>query len=95
MKRDVTIRLGQKEYILITDSSEEEFLKVTNEIQREYHQLSSQASKAEIDEILIVMVANLILNQLKLEDKLNSCVSKVNEVLSKYPKSGERNKNQE
>lgn len=95
MKRDVTIRLGQKEYTLITDSSEEEFLKVTNRIQREYHRFSGQVSKVEIDEILIVMIANLVLNQIKLEEKLNSCVSKIDEVLSKYPKNVERSKNQE
>jgi len=95
MKRDVTIRLGQKEYTLITDSSEEEFLKVTNRIQREYHRFSGQVSKVEIDEILIVMIANLVLNQIKLEEKLNSCASKIDEVLSKYPKNVERSKNQE
>lgn len=79
MKKSITIRLGEKTYDLMTDANEEELINVLNRLQTQYSQIRNNAKDAQIDEILIVMLANAVLDQVRYEKTISQLVAKLNQ----------------
>ncbi len=79
MRKSITIRLGEKTYDLTTDANEEELINVLNRIQTQYSQIKNSAQDAEIDEILIVMLANAVLDQVRCEKTISQLIAKLNQ----------------
>lgn len=77
MKKSITIRLGEKTYDLMTDANEEELINVVNRLQTQYSQIKNSAKDAQIDEILIVMLANAVLDQVRYEKTISQLVVKI------------------
>lgn len=77
MKKSITIRLGEKTYDLMTDANEEELINVLNRLQTQYSQIRNNAKDAQIDEILIVMLANAVLDQVRYEKTISQLVAKL------------------
>ncbi len=78
MKKSITVRLGEKTYDLMTDANEEELINVLNRLQTQYSQIRNNAKDAQIDEILIVMLANTLLDQVRYEKAISQLVTKLN-----------------
>lgn len=87
MKKSITIRLGEKTYDLMTDATEEELINVLNRLQTQYSQIKNSVQDAQIDEILIVMLANSTLDQIRYEKTISQLVMKLNQFTTK--KEGE------
>ncbi|MGB9821441.1 MAG: hypothetical protein ACPLVG_08795 [Pseudothermotoga sp.] len=80
MRKSITIRLGEKTYDLMTDANEEELINIINRLQTQYSQIKNNAIDAEIDEILLVMLANVMLDQLRCEKTISQLVAKLGQV---------------
>lgn len=77
MKRTLVLRLGDRSYELTTDAPEEFVLAVVNRIQNQFTQIKNSSVEASFDEILIVMLANSVLNEIKYEKTLEKITSKI------------------
>lgn len=77
MKRTLVLKLSDRSYELTTDASEEFVLAVVNRIQNQFTQIKNSSVEANFDEILIVMLANSVLNEIKYEKTLEKITSKI------------------
>lgn len=77
MKRTLVLKLSDRSYELTTDASEEFVLAVINRIQNQFTQIKNSSVEANFDEILIVMLANSVLNEIKYEKTLEKITSKI------------------
>ncbi|HBT26853.1 MAG TPA: hypothetical protein DEA58_09295 [Pseudothermotoga sp.] len=82
MKKSVNIRLDDKNYDLVTDATEEELLNVLNRLQTEYSQIKNIVEEAETDEILLVMLTNVLLNEIRSEKIINHLTFKIKSFFS-------------
>ena len=83
MRKSITIRLGEKTYDLMTDANEEELINILNRLQTQYSQLKNSAQDAEIDEILLVMLANALLDQVRYEKTISQLVTKLSQFVDR------------
>lgn len=77
MKRTLTLKLGEKSYELLTDASEEAVLAVVNRIQNQFAQIRNNSPDASLDEILVVMLANSVLNEIHYEEAISKITSRL------------------
>ncbi|KAF2957470.1 hypothetical protein AS159_07310 [Thermotoga sp. Ku-13t] len=77
MKRTLTLKLGEKSYELLTDASEEAVLAVVNRIQNQFAQIRNNSPDASLDEILVVMLANSVLNEIHYEEGISRITSRL------------------
>ncbi|MCS7174678.1 cell division protein ZapA [Pseudothermotoga sp.] len=77
MRRTLILKLGDKSYELTTDASEEFVLAVINRIQNQFTQIKNSSTEASLDEILVVMLANSVLNEIKYEETLEKITNKI------------------
>ncbi|MEJ5229080.1 MAG: cell division protein ZapA [Pseudothermotoga sp.] len=83
MTKSITIRLGERTYDLTTDATEEELVNILNQIQTQYSQIKNTVQDAQTDEILVVMLANALLDKLRYERAVSRMISKFGESASK------------
>ncbi|AEH50477.1 hypothetical protein [Pseudothermotoga thermarum] len=86
LKRTVRIKLDDKLYELVTDENEEELIGVLNSIQSSYVQMRVKNPEASCDEILLVLLANAMLSNSRMEKKASQLVDKVQSVVAKFGK---------
>ncbi|AJC74599.1 hypothetical protein AJ81_00160 [Pseudothermotoga hypogea DSM 11164 = NBRC 106472] len=77
MKRTLVLKLGDKSYELSADVPEEFVLAVVNRIQNQFAQIKNNSSDASIDEILVVMLANSVLNEIQYEETISKITNKL------------------
>ncbi|MGB9789752.1 cell division protein ZapA [Thermotoga caldifontis] len=77
MKRTLTLKLGEKSYELLTDASEEAVLAVVNRIQNQFAQIRNDSPDASLDEILVVMLANSVLNEIRYEETISRITNRL------------------
>ncbi|MEN3007922.1 cell division protein ZapA [Pseudothermotoga sp.] len=77
MRRTLILKLGDKSYELTTDAPEEFVLAVINRIQNQFTQIKNSSTEASLDEILVVMLANSVLNEIKYEETLEKITNKI------------------
>lgn len=83
MRKSITIRLGERTYDLMTDANEEELINILNRLQTQYSQLKNSVQDAEIDEILLVMLANALLDQVRYEKTISQLVTKLSQFVDR------------
>lgn len=77
MKRTLTLKLGEKSYELLTDAPEEAVFAVVNRIQNQFAQIRNNSPDASLDEILVVMLANSVLNEIHYEEGISRITSRL------------------
>ncbi|HIP92422.1 MAG TPA: cell division protein ZapA [Thermotoga sp.] len=77
MKKKVSIKLGDREYILTTDEDEETYLKVADKIKNEFRKYEKYIDEVGIEQILFVMLANLALENVKLSERIKKLSFKI------------------
>ena len=77
MKKKVSIKLGDREYILTTDEDEETYLKVVDKIKNEFRKYEKYIDEVGIEQILFVMLANLALENIKLSERIKKLSFKI------------------
>ena len=77
MKKKVSIKLGDREYILTTDEDEETYLKVVDKIKNEFRKYERYIDEVGIEQILFVMLANLALENIKLSERIKKLSFKI------------------
>ncbi|HBT40266.1 MAG: Uncharacterized protein XD58_0435 [Thermotoga sp. 50_1627] len=82
MKRTLVLKLGDKSYELSADVPEEFVLAVVNRIQNQFTQIKNNSSDASIDEILVVMLANSVLNEIQYEETISKVTNKLRDFMS-------------
>uniref|UniRef100_A0A832MN23 Cell division protein ZapA n=1 Tax=Pseudothermotoga hypogea TaxID=57487 RepID=A0A832MN23_9THEM len=82
MKRTLVLKLGDKSYELSADVPEEFVLAVVNRIQNQFAQIKNNSSDASIDEILVVMLANSVLNEIQYEETISKITNKLKAFMS-------------
>ncbi len=77
MKRTLVLKLGDKSYELSADVPEEFVLAVVNRIQNQFTQIKNNSSDASLDEVLVVMLANSVLNEIWYEKTISKLTNKL------------------
>jgi hypothetical protein len=77
MKRTLVLKLGNKSYELSADVPEEFVLAVVNRIQNQFTQIKNNSSDASLDEVLVVMLANSVLNEIWYEETISKLTNKL------------------
>ncbi|WP_448517221.1 hypothetical protein [Pseudothermotoga sp.] len=77
MKRTLVLKLGEKSYELSADVPEEFVLAVVNRIQNQFAQIKNNSSDASVDEVLVVMLANSVLNEIQYEETISKLTNKL------------------
>ncbi|WP_448535279.1 cell division protein ZapA [Pseudothermotoga sp.] len=77
MKRTLVLKLGDKSYELSADVPEEFVLAVVNRIQNQFTQIKNSSSDASVDEVLVVMLANSVLNEIQYEETISKLTNKL------------------
>jgi hypothetical protein len=77
MKRTLVLKLGDKSYELSADVPEEFVLAVVNRIQNHFTQIKNNSSDASLDEVLVVMLANSVLNEIWYEETISKLTNKL------------------
>ncbi|WP_448531564.1 hypothetical protein [Pseudothermotoga sp.] len=77
MKRTLVLKLGDKSYELSADVPEEFVLAVVNRIQNQFTQIKNNSSDASLDEVLVVMLANSVLNEIWYEETISKLTNKL------------------
>jgi len=77
MKRALVLKLGDKSYELSADVPEEFVLAVVNRIQNQFTQIKNNSSDASLDEVLVVMLANSVLNEIWYEETISKLTNKL------------------
>lgn len=77
MRKKVSIKLGDREYILTTDEDEETYLKVVDKIKNEFRKYEKYIDEVGIEQILFVMLANLALENVKLSERIKKLSFKI------------------
>ena len=75
--KKVSIKLGDREYILTTDEDEETYLKVVDKIKNEFRKYEKYIDEVGIEQILFVMLANLALENIKLSERIKKLSFKI------------------
>ena len=76
MKKKVQIRLGDRSFTLVSDESDEVIRKVKLKIEELYRNFSAYRD-VSMEELLFVMLANAILDQVKLENEIESLLNRL------------------
>ena len=77
MKRTLVLKLGDKSYELSADVPEDFVLAVVNRIQNQFTQIKNNSSDASLDEVLVVMLANSVLNEIWYEETISKLTNKL------------------
>jgi len=77
MRKKVSIKLGNREYVLTTDEDEETYLKVVDKIKNEFRKYEKYVDEVGIEQILFVMLANLALENVRLSERIKKLSSKI------------------
>ncbi len=77
MRKKVSIKLGNREYVLTTDEDEETYLKVVDRIKNEFRKYEKYVDEVGIEQILFVMLANLALENVRLSERIKKLSSKI------------------
>jgi len=84
MKRKITVKLGRKEFSLVTDETTEAIQKTIERIEREFKKYEPYLEEAGMEKILFVMLANAVLENVKMLET----VEKLKKKLHDFVKSG-------
>jgi len=84
MKRKITVKLGRREFSLVTDETSEVIQKTIERIEREFKKYEPYLEEAGMEKILFVMLANSVLENVKLLESLE----KLKKKLRDFVKSG-------
>ncbi len=79
MKRRVTINLGNRSFSLISDEPDEITSRVKARIEALYRDFMDYSSNVPLEEILFVMLANAVLEQVKLEKDMENLLRRIKE----------------
>ena len=79
MKRRVTINLGNRSFSLISDEPDEITSRVKSRIEALYRDFMDYSSNVPLEEILFVMLANAVLEQVKLEKDMENLLRRLKE----------------
>ncbi len=85
-KKTVRIKLDDKFYDLVTDESEEELIAVVNSIRNLFSKIRIQNPDASTDEILVLMLANCMLNNTKFEKEMAQMANRLRNLIDKFYK---------
>jgi len=84
MKRKITVKLGRKEFSLVTDETTEAIQKTIERIEREFKKYEPYLEEVGMENILFVMLANAVLENVKMLET----VEKLKKKLHDFVKSG-------
>ncbi len=84
MKRKITVKLGRREFSLVTDETSEVIQKTIERIEREFKKYEPYLEEAGMEKILFVMLANSVLENVKLLESLEKLKKKLHD----FVKSG-------
>ncbi len=81
MKKKVKINLGNRSFSLISDEPDEITSEVKARIESLFRDFVDYSSEVSMEEILFVMLANAVLDRVKLEKEMDALVRRLKERL--------------
>ncbi|PLV55557.1 hypothetical protein [Thermotoga sp. SG1] len=81
MKKKVSVRLGKRVYNLITDEDTEIVRRTIERIEKDFKRYEEYVDEVGIDHILFVMLANSVLENMKMAEKIRELKKKISYVL--------------
>ncbi|MCD6551660.1 cell division protein ZapA [Thermotoga sp.] len=81
MKKKVSIRLGKRVYNLVTDEDTEIVRKTIERIEKDFKRYEEYVDEVGMDYILFAMLANTVLENMKMMEKIKGFKKKISQTL--------------
>ncbi|AAD36777.1 hypothetical protein THMA_1753 [Thermotoga maritima MSB8] len=81
MKKKISVRLGKKVYNLVTDEDLEIVNQTIEKIEKDFKRYEEFIDEVGIDNILFVMLANTVLENVKMSERIRNLKKKLSQAL--------------
>ncbi|ABQ47025.1 conserved hypothetical protein [Thermotoga petrophila RKU-10] len=81
MKKKISVRLGKKVYNLVTDEDLEIVNQTIEKIEKDFKRYEEFIDEVGIDNILFVMLANTVLENVKMSERIKNLKKKLSQIL--------------
>jgi len=81
MRKKISVRLGKKVYNLVTDEDLEIVNQTIEKIEKDFKRYEEFIDEVGIDNILFVMLANTVLENVKMSERIKNLKKKLSQIL--------------